>query len=140
MMFLRLLLIFTLLPLIEIFILLKVGALIGFLNTVILVILTATLGAFLAKKEGVATWTRIRQQMAMGVLPTEDLLDGLMILIAGVVLITPGLLTDLFGFSLLIPATRTFLKNRVRDFLQRRLQRGNISVGQWRDVSDDDLT
>lgn len=137
-MFLRLFLFFTLLPLIEIFILLKVGAVIGFLNTVLLVILTATLGAFLARKEGIATWTRIRQQMAMGVLPTEDLLDGLMIFIAGVVLITPGLLTDLFGFSLLIPVTRRFLKNRVRDFLQRRLQSGNISVGRWRDVSDDD--
>jgi UPF0716 protein FxsA len=136
MMFLRLLLFFTLLPLVEILILLKVGAVIGFLNTVVLVILTATLGAFLARKEGIATWTRIRQQMAMGVLPTEDLLDGLMILIAGVVLITPGLLTDLFGFSLLIPATRAFLKSNVRNFLQRRLQSGNITVGRWRDVSE----
>jgi len=137
-MFFKLLVFFTLLPLIELFILLKVGALIGLLNTVIIVILTATFGAFLARKEGIATLTRIRQQMAMGTLPAEELLDGLMILIAGVLLITPGLLTDLFGFSLLIPATRTFLKKRVREYLRRRLQNGNFHIGRWRDVSDDD--
>ncbi|MBN1760373.1 MAG: FxsA family protein [Chitinispirillaceae bacterium] len=127
-MFIRLVLLFTLLPLAELFILLKVGAAIGLLNTIILVIGTATLGAYLAKRQGLETLNRIRQQLENGALPAEELIDGLLILIAAVVLITPGLLTDTFGFLLLIPQTRRWLKRYVKELFNNRISRGSMWV------------
>ena len=127
-MFIRLLLLFTLLPLAELFILLKVGSMIGLLNTIILVIGTATLGAYLAKRQGIETLNRIRQQLEHGALPAEELIDGLLILIAAVVLITPGLLTDTFGFLLLIPQTRQWLKRYVKELFNNRISRGSMWV------------
>lgn len=126
--FIRLVLLFTLLPLAELFILLKVGAAIGLLNTIILVIGTATLGAYLAKRQGLETLNRIRQQLENGALPAEELIDGLLILIAAVVLITPGLLTDTFGFLLLIPQTRRWLKRYVKELFNNRISRGSMWV------------
>ena len=126
-MFIRLLILFTILPLTEIFILLKVGSAIGLLNTVILVVVTATVGALLAKHQGIETWHRIRQQLAMGALPAEELIDGLLILIAAVVLITPGLLTDTFGFLLLIPYSRQWFKRYLRKLFNNRINHG----GMW---------
>ena len=127
-MFFRLLLLFTALPLIELFILLKVGAAIGLLNTVLLVITTATLGAILARRQGIDTLHRIRQQLGNGALPAEELIDGLLILIAAVVLITPGLLTDTFGFLLLIPQTRRWLKRYVKELFNNRISRGSMWI------------
>ena len=127
-MFIRLVLLFTLLPLAELFILLKVGSMIGLLNTIILVIGTATLGAYLAKRQGIETLNRIRQQLEHGALPAEELIDGLLILIAAVVLITPGLLTDTFGFLLLIPQTRQWLKRYVKELFNNRISRGSMWV------------
>jgi UPF0716 protein FxsA len=127
-MFIRLILLFTLLPLAELFILLKVGSMIGLLNTIILVIGTATLGAYLAKRQGIETLNRIRQQLEHGALPAEELIDGLLILIAAIVLITPGLLTDTFGFLLLIPQTRRWLKRYVQEFFKNRIARGSMWV------------
>ncbi len=127
-MFIRLLLLFTLLPLAELFVLLKVGAAIGLLNTIILVIGTATLGAYLARKQGIETLNRIRQQLEHGALPAEELIDGLLILIAAIVLITPGLLTDTFGFLLLIPQSRQWLKRYVQELFRNRIARGSMWV------------
>lgn len=127
-MFIRLILLFTLLPLAELFILLKVGSMIGLLNTIILVIGTATLGAYLAKRQGIETLNRIRQQLEHGALPAEELINGLLILIAAIVLITPGLLTDTFGFLLLIPQTRRWLKRYVQELFKNRIARGSMWV------------
>ena len=101
---------------------------IGLLNTIVLVIGTATLGALLAKKQGVDTLRKIQQQLAAGVLPAEELIDGLLILIAAVVLITPGLLTDTFGFILLIPQTRQWFKRYIRGLLNNRLAHGSMWI------------
>ena len=124
-MFIRLLLLFTVLPLIELYLLLKVGSAIGIFNTIVLVILTAMTGAYLAKRQGIETWSRIQQQLAAGTLPADELINGVCILVAAILLITPGLLTDTFGFSLLIPFTRQYLKNFLKRYFSNRINRGS---------------
>ena len=119
-MFLRLFLLFTCVPLVELYLLLQVGAVIGALNTILLVILTGVIGAFLAQREGIRTLGTVQSLMARGEMPGEPLLDALLILVAGFVLITPGILTDLLGFLLLIPASRAQIRRRVRRLLARR--------------------
>lgn len=121
-MIVRLILLFSIIPLIELMILIRIGTWLGALNTVLLVIATAIVGASLARRQGLATLWRIRQNLSMGKIPTEELLDGFLIIIAAIVLITPGILTDTFGLLLLIPVTRSWFKKLIR----RRM-------GQWID-------
>ncbi len=110
----RLFLCFTLIPMIELYLLIQVGSAIGGFNTILLVIISGFLGAWLARMEGMNTLMRVRSNMQQGVMPTEDLLDGLIILIAGIVLITPGLLTDAMGLTLLWPVSRNAFKRFLR--------------------------
>jgi UPF0716 protein FxsA len=110
---------FTLVPVIEIYLLIKVGSQIGALNTVILVIATGFAGAYLARMQGLHTMYRVRASLDRGVMPTEDLLDAMLIFAAGMVLLTPGFVTDALGLLLLIPETRRWFK----DFLKRKFDR-----------------
>jgi len=110
----RLFLCFTLIPMIELYLLIQVGSVIGGFNTILLVIISGFLGAWLARMEGMNTLMRVRTNMQQGIMPTEDLLDGLIILIAGIVLITPGLLTDAMGLTLLWPVSRNAFKRFLR--------------------------
>jgi len=109
-MFGRLLLLFISVPLIEVLILIKLGSLFGFWPTIFLIIGTGILGAYLAKLYGLTIWHKIQQDLQAGLMPADKLIDGLLILIGGVVLLTPGLLTDILGFMLLIPFTRSYFK------------------------------
>ncbi len=127
-MFLRLFLLFTCIPLVELFLLLKIGSIVGALNTILLVIITGVLGAYLAQQEGLRTLERIRTLMAQGEMPGEPLIDALLILVAGFVLITPGILTDLLGFLMLIPATRAPIRRWIRGQLERKFKAGNAAV------------
>ena len=102
-MFIRLLILFTVVPLVELALLIKLGNLIGLWPTILIVIATGVLGAALARSQGTRTVGAIRAELAQGRAPTESLINGLLILVGGVVLLTPGLLTDLLGFSLLVP-------------------------------------
>lgn len=106
----KLIALFVGLPLIELAILVKLGELMGFWPTIGLVVITGFLGAYLAKLQGFWIFRRIQNELAAGRMPANELVDGLLILIGGIVLLTPGLLTDLFGFSLLIPWIRTQIK------------------------------
>lgn len=118
----KLFLIFIIIPLIEIALLLKISAYIGIWMTLVVVIGTAILGASLTHHEGLKTWGRLQQKLGKGILPDEELLDGLMILVAGAVLLTPGFVTDITGFFLLIPTTRRLVKFWVRRIFSQRLQ------------------
>ena len=113
-MFVKLFLAFTLIPILEIYLLIKLGTVMGALNTVIIVILTGILGASLARLEGLNTMIRIRDGLSRGEVPAEGMLDALLILIAGIVLLTPGFLTDIAGLLLLIPQMRSLLKRWLR--------------------------
>jgi len=113
---LRLFLLFTLVPLVELSLLFWIAQHTGWVFTLWLVVLTGVVGAWLARREGLRCWLEVQRQLGEGQLPAEPLLDGLMILLAGAVLITPGVLTDLVGFSLLVPPIR----RKMRSYLAAR--------------------
>jgi UPF0716 protein FxsA len=113
-MFGRLLLLFITVPLIEVLLLIKLGSLFGFWPTIFLVIGTGILGAYLAKLYGLTIWHKIQQDLQAGLMPADKLIDGLLILIGGIVLLTPGLLTDILGLMLLFPVTRNYFKKLVK--------------------------
>ena len=117
-MLLKLFLAFTIIPIIEIYLLIEIGSMFGALTAVTLVILTGFLGAFLARIQGLQTLYRIQESLREGRMPSGELLDALLIVIAGLVLLTPGFLTDSAGFLLLIPATR----NSIKYWLRRQIE------------------
>ncbi len=109
-MFSKLLAIFIGVPLLEVLILIKLGEVMGFWNTILLVIGTGVVGAYMAKLYGLTIWYQIQQELQTGQMPGDKLVDGLLVLVGGVVLLTPGLLTDILGLALLFPLTRLFFK------------------------------
>ncbi|MGK7313074.1 MAG: FxsA family protein [Candidatus Longimicrobiales bacterium M2_2A_002] len=123
-MFLRLLALFIVLPIVELAILIQVGQAIGVWWTLAIVVATGFLGATLARRQGLRAWLAIQAELRQGRAPAGALVDGLLILIGGIVLLTPGILTDLFGFALLVPATRSALKRTLRRRFERAIQRG----------------
>ena len=127
-MLLKLFLCFTLIPVIELYLLIKVGTVIGGFNTILLVIGTGLAGAWLAKMEGMQTMLKVRQNLNQGIMPAEELLDAFIILVAGIVLITPGLITDTFGLLLLWPVTRRRFKVFLRQKFDEMQSKGNIHI------------
>ncbi len=122
-MLIKLLLLFIGVPLLEVTILVKMGAVIGFWPTILIQVVTGVIGASLARLEGLLVWMRVQRHLANGEVPAEEMIDGLMILAAGLVLLTPGLLTDAMGFFFLVPWTRNWVKRRVRRRLGRMARR-----------------
>ena len=98
--------IFIIVPLLEIVILIKVGNIIGVIPTVFLVVLTATVGIWLLKHEGLTTFASVQQKLATGQIPETELLEGIMLLVGGALLLTPGFITDALGFICLLPGLR----------------------------------
>jgi UPF0716 protein FxsA len=121
-MFAKLVLAFTLIPIVEIYLLIELGSAIGSINTVLLVIFTAIAGAYLAKLEGIKTTQQIRSSLDHGVMPRDELLDAVLIFVAGVVLLTPGFLTDAAGILLLVPFTRKPFKRWLSEKIQRKIR------------------
>ena len=124
----RLLLLFVLLPLVELVLLLQIGARIGAWPTVALVVTTGILGASLARSQGLRVVSAFQRRLAQGELPGKELMDGLAVLVGGAFLLTPGILTDLLGFSLLIPFTRDALRRRVEARLAEGVRQGTVRV------------
>ena len=131
-MFLKLFLAFTLIPFVEIYLLIKIGEQIGAFNTILIVILTGLLGASLARLEGIKTMTKVRESLNRGDLPAEEMLDAMLIFVAGVVLLTPGFITDLTGLALLVPKLRYWFKRWLRrkfdEWLEKTNGRGGMSI------------
>ncbi len=113
-MLLKLFLAFTLIPAVELYLLIRIGTVIGALNTFLVVILTGFAGAYLARLEGARTFFKIQTNLQQGIMPAEELIDALIILVAGVVLLTPGFLTDITGLLLLVPQVRVLVKRWLR--------------------------
>jgi UPF0716 protein FxsA len=124
----RLLLLFIAVPLIELAILLKLGSVFGLLPTIALVIVTGVAGASLARSQGLRVLLQIRQELAAGQVPVGKLMDGLIILIAGALLLTPGLLTDLVGLTVLLPGPRDFVKRQLGRRLSALVSSGRFNV------------
>jgi UPF0716 protein FxsA len=115
-------------PALEIGILVLAGNTIGALPTVMLIICTGLLGAWLAKKQGTETITQAQLQLQRGQIPGEAILDGLCILVGGVVLLTPGFITDTLGFLLLLPQTRIPAKHWMKKQLKTMIANGNFTI------------
>ena len=124
-MFGRLLVLFIAVPLIELAILIDIGGAIGTGPTIVLVVGTGILGAYLARLEGFRTLFTIRHKMETGKLPADELLDGLIILIAGALLITPGIITDCFGFLMLFRPSRARFKIWLKEKFSARIHSSN---------------
>lgn len=115
-----LLVLFIGLPILEFALLIKLHGMVGFWPTVGLVLLTGVVGASLVRRQGVNILFKIRQEMSRGNLPAPQMMDGVMILISGAFLVTPGLITDTVGFALLIP----FVRQQIRFWLRKKLEDG----------------
>lgn len=130
-MFIKLLIIFTIVPIIELYVLIEAGRQIGVGATVGMVILTGIAGAYLARSQGFNLVNRIQAELNQGRIPAEEMMDGAMILSGGLLLLTPGFCTDLFGFCLLTPVTRQFFKVWLKKWLDLKIQRGEIHFRQF---------
>lgn len=117
--------IFVGIPLIEIAVFIRVGGLIGLWPTIAIVILTAALGSWLLRMQGFKTFVRAQESFQRGEMPVAELFDGLCLMIAGALLLTPGFVTDAIGFLLFIPPVRYFLVGYGWRFLQAR---GHVHV------------
>ena len=125
-MFGYLVLLFTILPAVELTLLIKIGSNIGIGNTLFIIIFTGVLGAYLARLQGFLILRKIQDDLNHGIMPNDQLIDGLMILVGGIVLLTPGFITDAFGFLLLIPWTRTLIKKWFRKKFEEMIAKEQI--------------
>ncbi len=124
----RLALLFIGVPLLELFILIQIGQMVGLWPTIGLVVLTGMAGAALARREGLRTLWNLQEELGGGRLPGRAIMEGFAILVGGALLLTPGILTDVVGFSLLLPPTRSLFLEHLKKSLEERLEAGTIRV------------
>ena len=136
-MFLRLFLLFTLVPAIELYLIIRVGSVIGAFNTILIILFTGVLGAYYARQQGFRVVTSIQEKMQHGTVPGEEMVNGAMLLVGGALLITPGFITDFLGFSLIFPPTREAIKVTVKAWLERRIREGKVVVTRQPGRGDD---
>jgi UPF0716 protein FxsA len=116
------------LPIVELALLFKVHERVGMGPTVLLVLLTGIAGAALVRRQGVAILFRIQHEMEAGNLPAPQMIDGIMVLVAGALLVTPGLITDTVGFALLIPVIREYIRGWLRKKMEQKVRSSYIQV------------
>jgi UPF0716 protein FxsA len=129
--FLRLFLLFTLVPAIELYLIIKVGSVIGAFNTILLIIFTGVVGAYYARQQGFRVVSNIQWKMQQGTVPGDDLVNGAMLLVGGAFLITPGFITDFAGFSLIFPPSREAIKVGVKRYLEKKVRQGEVKVYRY---------
>ncbi len=127
-MFGRLFILFTLVPLLELYRLIKVGSHLGAEATILLIVLTGGVGALMARMQGFQVIVQIRERLRGGVLPADELLAGGLIVVGGLLLVTPGLLTDAVGLALLLPFVRSRVVVWIKDFMRRKIQEGHVHI------------
>ena len=111
---------FLIVPFVEIYLLLKIGSIVGVMPTIFLVVFTAVLGAWLLRQQGLATWQRFQRNLQQGAVPAFEMIEGPILLVGGALLLTPGFFTDVLGFACLIPqARRKFAQYVIENHLIR---------------------
>ena len=108
-------------PLVEIYVLVQVGQVIGALPTIALLVVMSLLGAWLLRREGARTWQAFRAAMGSGRVPAKEVADGALVIFGGALLLTPGFATDLFGLLCVLPPTRAVLRRTITGLVRRRL-------------------
>lgn len=122
----KLILVLTIVPILEISILIKLSKYIGIGYTILIVLGTGILGAYLARSEGRGILRRIRIEMSEGRMPADELINGLCVIIGGVLLLTPGIFTDTMGFILIFPVTREAIKVMIKKSFKRMIETGSF--------------
>ena len=130
-MFFYLLLLFTLLPMTELVLLIKIGRHIGLLNAILIVIATGVFGASLARWQGLTVIREVQNQLSVGIMPKEEILDGIIILAGGLLLLTPGLITDFIGLVAIAPITRKWIKYLVKKKLAQMIDEGRFQINRF---------
>ncbi|MFH1996099.1 MAG: FxsA family protein [Candidatus Omnitrophota bacterium] len=123
-MFSYIVLVLTVIPIVELALLIKVGTIVGVGNTILLILATGIAGAYLLRAQGFQILRRIDDDLAIGNVPSEALMDGFLVFCGGLLLITPGIMTDIMGLVLLVPAGRSIVKYRLKQKLRAAFQEG----------------
>lgn len=126
MFFTKLLILFIIVPVTEIYILIEVGKRIGSLTTIGIIIFTGILGAYLVKNQGFMILKKIQNDLNEGIMPGDSLIQGAIILAGGILLLTPGFVTDIVGFTFLIPISRNVVKKYLLKWLKGKVKEDNI--------------
>ena len=134
-MFLFFVLLFTVIPTLEIYLLFRIGGQIGAFNTVLIVLITGVLGASLARRQGVEILARLQNQMHQGQLPAKEIQQAFLVFAGGLLLLTPGFLTDILGLSFIFPVTRTFWRLLLGFLFQKAVGSGSLRVVNMSSVS-----
>jgi len=124
----RLFLLFTVVPLVELYLLVAIGRAIGLVPTIALVLVTGAVGAWFARLEGTRVVRNWQEAFARQELPKDGVIDGFLIFIGGVLLITPGILSDIAGLSMVMPPTRRVIARFVRRWFERQIAAGRVQV------------
>ncbi len=124
-------LLFTLVPFVELYLLIRIGQVAGAWNTLLFVIAMGAIGAFLAKRQGRHVLSEWSAATSQGRLPEEGVLGGLLVLVGGLLLITPGVITDFVGLLLLLPWSRRWISRGLRGYFERKIQLGQVRVEQY---------
>ena len=131
----RILALFLIMPVVELFLLLQLAELIDIWPTLGIILITGVLGSYLAKREGLSVWNRFKERLDTVGVPGQEALDGVIILISGALLITPGVLTDFIGFIGLIPPTRAIVRKMVLKRLKKAMDRGSFGFATLDDAA-----
>lgn len=135
-MLLRLFLLFAIVPPLELYLLLRLASIAGIGTTILIVVSTAIIGSMLARQQGLLTWWRFRDALAHGRMPSNEIADGLMVIFAAALLLTPGLLTDVVGFTLLIPLTRQFIRRGLVSRISKNMSANTVVFRHGHDPID----
>jgi UPF0716 protein FxsA len=115
---------FLVVPIVEIYLLIQVGSIIGAIPTILLIIATALIGAALLRQQGLATLSRFQNNLSSGTLPAQEMIEGILLAVGGALLMTPGFVTDAMGFFCLIPITRKILAHYIMKRSAVKMQEG----------------
>lgn len=115
----------------ELYILLEAGRIIGIGATIGLIVTTGFAGAWLARSQGVEILRRIQEETARGQMPAITLIDGALVLVGGLLLLTPGFFTDILGFSFLVPLTRDFWRKGLNAWLAKQARQGSVTIHRY---------
>jgi UPF0716 protein FxsA len=125
-----LVLLFVVVPIAELYVIIQVGQAIGVLPTIVLLLLDSLLGAWLARSQGRIAWQRFREAVAAGRVPAREVLDGVLVIVGGALLLTPGFLTDVLGIALLLPPSRALARRGVVRGTKGRILMGIAGAGR----------
>ena len=114
---------FIIIPIVEISIFITIGSNIGILNTIAIILLTAIVGIYFVRRQGLSLLFNAQRNMAQGIMPTEEIKGGIFLLISGLLLITPGFFTDCFGFAMFLKPVQDFVSQQASNYFRSRIRK-----------------